>query len=616
MITLIFTTSKKQAKWAIQYKKTHPKEKITIFAPSVDSQLELLKASEDPFAYFMPIHFNKEYHTAYFWNLEKQAVEFAAEIIKKLAHANPILKNYLAVLQIPLEKLYLFILDTHAMHKKIEKIFNPAQYIFFTGEAQNNLFTKQFDLLKQFIAKEKVIIVPISSNILFSKFRDYRLLAKYTNFKLIQNYLHKTLFLKKSLITQIQNTDVLLFSAGKNLFFYHKLIQLLKSSKLKTKIITGEQSIEDEKLLLQKQMQFIAMDSFSNKLLKDMIKTETEEIKNVIEYSFTTKECKKIFTKFKSQKLVIALYKETKLMLLKSVEKHVRQLLLAQRIINTYKPKLVITTHDPGPSALPFVLEARKQNIVSLVLLHGWQDTILGVKHSSDHIALWSNYLVQWFQKNFKTQKKNIHRVGYPLFDNYFLKKLAFWQQKQKKLILHTPIKLSLLLTNYAPHNALQNKFLLEFFSFFARFQNEYMLSIRTHAGQTDQDIQTLADYCNISITLNPRVSLDDYITQSDVLLSWDTSAIMWCMLYGKPTFYCTPNWTLGYTPVQRFGGAWFVKGPTDLHQKIRRIQKNPAAVISLQKKQREYLKKVIEVLDGTSSMKHQQLIMKLLNNN
>ncbi len=156
-------------------------------------------------------------------------------------------------------------------------------------------------------------------------------------------------------------------------------------------------------------------------------------------------------------------------------------------------------------------------------------------------------------------------------------------------------------------------QFLFDIFEEFSNRNLNIELWFRTHPGQSLDGIDDLITYYHLKVNVNGVMSTEEFIENSDILVSWDTTAIIWAMIFGKPLFYTNPWWGEGYFPVRQYKAGWIATSAKELVSDIIRLIQNPSRANRLRVGQKKFLEDVVGVLDGTSAEKHIALLKKLL---
>lgn len=617
-----FTLNKRETRATLDYKEKNSRIDVEILTPDISSQVELENNKLGSFSYFDHKYYQDEYlFSQSFWVQEKKAVDLSNKMLDYLSHSFPDDRIFLSPFQSWLEMAYLGILETFRFYQSVNKRWHPNKYVFSQKYDQKNLslyspFENQLDILSNFfIAPNKKMFISMPRVFQHKKRNESSF-----SFSPLKNPDTFSVLLTRSLANfftvklKSEKKDIIVFSAGKGLLTYQEVLELLLNKGYRLQIVTSSQSVEDEVLLKKSRLPYVPLSAFSNKTIEENALGKTNQLLPLVNKKVQQLKSNCILSSYPPP-IRRAIIEKTLLVIGSQLKKIIGQTLLAKLVLNTYTPNLIITTHDPGPTAMPFVLSAKKMNIRTLVFMHGWQDTMLGVRHQSDKIAVWSSYIADWYENRLQYPRKSIASLGYPLFDTIIHEEKAFWQKNVEVRTLPVQATIGILLTMYFPNTALIGKFLYEFFSKFSMNNNQYQLRIRLHPGQPTEGIKDLANYFGIQVEINKKENLEDFLSKSDVVLTWDTTAMFWAMFYGKPLFYSSPSWTEGITPVKKWGGAWLTKSPADVLSKIQLLQKDTRALIQLQKQQVRFLKKIVGVIDGTSSVKHLSYIERLLAN-
>jgi hypothetical protein len=608
---VFFCFSKQDTLFALSFQNQHPHILVLILAPTIDAQLELQSRGLNWNSYYSTGHFSQDFYNKGLFKKERIAKSYTQQILTHLSIDLPEYEVYLKTFANWLEIEYIEILDSYLFFKSIVKKWQPSD--FYLNQEYQNVSTSlyaadmvQAGIICNYFVKRKQVHFFSANSIktdLLLEFKNKIPDATYLK-NILQIYIIKARNLLKINFNKKTEANILIFSGGRNLYFYHELIRLLEKMQMRVHIATSNNSIADELLLRTHNIAFTPISSQESSIGEKEI-LDYEEFSNKINANIS----KSAFSFCANKKLRDALSVRTKSILINKIEDVVRQYEVAKKIVIQVKPKLLITTHDPSPSAMPFVLQAQKQNIRTLVLMHGWQDTILGVDHQSTYIAVWGPFIKKWYGKKLKKSSKSIYAVGYPFLDPVYRSKESFWQNKVLKYKSTGKTCIGLLLTMYLPTFSLQSLFLNDLFKELKLRTSQYSLSIRLHPGQSAEEIEKLAKFYNIQINFNQNISLEDFLINSDVVFSWDTTALIWAMIYGKPLFYCAPNWSIGITPVKEFGAAWLPTSAQNLFDLLNNLEKTPTLLTQIQKGQKKFLKEVVGFYDSKSSTRTAKII-------
>ena len=386
---VIFVLTADDAKWAVSYSQNHPNTLTKIIAPTISAQRVLKLVGVDAYDYYKnPIlddHFFEKY--------VKKAAQRAQAIIKKIGpsftHIQILGTPLLDILQVRLETDFMTVLYCHDYIKAIERTYYVQKYLVpdnsFYQVASWSPEASTFVYLCQqfFIDKRRIKFYKSGKqSSQLKSFQATQLLIIYKNaikkiYYHIFNMLYE-LFQKKPVKKSV---DILFFSAGLNLYYYYQVLpRLLRKYQLL--ILTDKQSPESEHMLRKKHIPFVPLASYWNKTLKSQVSKVVNEVKKHLQVYFSSVNINTL------ESMPLSLQKACMFMLHKNCDKYIlsstQQVVISEFIISQFQPKLVITTHDPVPSAVQFVYAAKKRQKKTLVLLHGWNDIRLGANHYSD----------------------------------------------------------------------------------------------------------------------------------------------------------------------------------------------------------------------------------------
>lgn len=618
--TVIFVFTNEDVQFGIQYRKSHPGESIHFLAPNLEQQLLLRENNLKFDEYFISHHFTKEYYSKHLKNKENFAVETARKIISVLALNIPSFSKYFSSYQCWIEIICIEVYEAYLLNFQIKKKWKPRKYLLNERYKNNKFSIHAADqgiaafICKYFAGESEAIYFNYKSS------RQHMVMLNKGVKQIISHFpiriLHDLQKLFNSLVpNKNDDVDVVFISGGRNLYFNRDILRYLSKFGINVRIVSSKNNSEDEQLLKENNIEFVSIEDYTTLGAQYESSSISKVFKQVFIQSKLNIESN--IGVYKNIKVARAINNEVSQLILDKAASVLEQHYLAARIINIHKPKLLITTHDPSPSALPFVIEAKAMNVKTLVLMHGWQNTIMGVDFQSDYIAVWSDYIKRWYISRLGKKAKSILSLGYPHFDELFNGKLGFWQKPPSKSadveFISPTIRIGLLMTMYFPTYSMQTKFLDDLLKHLSQNVGRYCLSIRAHPGQSILGIEKLAAIYNYCVAIDQNGSLEDFIDQNDVIVSWDTTALLWVMLSGKPLFYCTPSWGNGISDIEVLVPGLKVSGASELMQKVNSY-KNINQCAKIQKLEMYYLKKVVEILDPTSSIRHAQKVKELVN--
>ncbi len=618
---MIFISTISDAQYAVNYIKNHPGKSAKVFAQTIDCLLYLKNNGIT----------SNHYYNLFYKNKQK----YSLKIFTKIFLQNKILVKYLRshfppietcgiriidVLQILLESEYAEVLHTYRLFTLIEKEWKPTRYLIpcniqtITSSWEPRGFAAASIISDFFIKPSRRQLYGGNTN---KKSHTTHLFAMVSNLgrilKMLYILIYKLFVIKKSFDRQ-KNIDFLLFSGGRNLYVYDSIFSSLKRiNKLRYGVLSAQNNLDDEFLLQKSSIDYHQIDSLlTPELQKKIQKSNTFFAQKMHEFFAKPVVSQKIFPSLPFPIKKALLYK-TRLTLEKYAYKFIRQTVLAQAAIEQTQPRLLITTHDPAPSALPFVYQAKKKYIPTLVLLHGYPNIYSEADHESDYFAGWGSLLTKQFIDVLHKKRNTLFEVGYPFLDAIFHQKRAFWQSNFREKPFSNPFRLSFLLTVYQYDTVAISQFLFDVFEAIAPFGKHYEIWVRTHPGQPVEGIERLAKYYGINLKFNSQMTIEKFVLQSDALITWDTTAIVWCMIFGKPLFYTSPWWGDGAMPARKYKAAWIVQNAQHLLKKITFLIKRPLLVKELRPGQKRFLKDLLGKIDGTSSSAHIELITNLL---
>lgn len=305
--------------------------------------------------------------------------------------------------------------------------------------------------------------------------------------------------------TNKELTRALCYSSGLSLASYHSLIKVLvESNRFHLTLISHRQNLIDKL--------YLAKYSLNPKEINLSI-TPSQRLP----FSFPVKFG-----------LLNTLIKNS----LRQVLKHdgpriTAQLIQARSIINRYRPRLVIVTHDPGPSGLSFVLAAQEKGIPTLVLLHGSPSHV----HFffADKQLVWGPLLKRLLVTKAKVNPDRLITGFHPIDLNY---KQFFIDQKK----LNHPFTVTILTSGDGRHEWHQHYYLYDLFKCLSQLSPRPKIILRCHPMQVFSDINRLAKKLNLEVIFPPPLHLEECIAAADIIISQNSSALLPALLANKPT--------------------------------------------------------------------------------
>lgn len=617
---VILTITPAETQWAIDYLQKNRHQDIRILTPQATNQQMLASVGIYPFAYFDNPILTRDYYAQPLAKMISQAQTMYRDI--KPAFKTICLEKIplFDLLQIGLETEITTFIFAYKYLSTLEKTWQPDIY-YLSSSLKHSLSgwsPHDFPLAtfagKYLLPKRRIRLYipdPVRKSFSDTTGKNTNTIKSIGSILeqgkyLITNRLHSLFYSYQ----QSHPIEILIFSAGFNLAYYRYLLPMLLSHH-SIQIVTGDQSLEHEYLLHRLRIPFIQLTKFWTK--HDELKAQGLHVRLKVKINQVIAQLKINQPSIEKWPPPIknAVVDTMQLVIHKNLLKQIKQVILAEKVVGQIKPQMIITTHDPAPSALPFVLAAKKRRIKTTVLLHGWNDISLGVDHRSDRIIVWGNYIKKWYIKKLHKGKNTVIVAGFPHLDDMWPH--AFWKQAESSPFLPPQLVFGLLLTLYPPNTYPQSLFLTQLFEAAkeANFVGEFWL--RTHSGQEASEIYPLGHYFGYNVKLNHIKSLEEFVMKCDVVLSWDTTAIYWPMILGKPLFYTTPLWGEGITPVREFKAAWLPKNSKDVFTMINKLRDKPERIKQLHYGQKKILKEVVGFYDDRASERTRKAIEQLL---
>lgn len=609
MTSVIFVFTRQEAIWAAEYYKNHPQEKTVVIAPNYTTQ-KILADNCIPADEYYQTGFFENYFTSRLQRLIDKEKRFLKLMIAHFAGVKISNTELLRILTVVLEQDFLYIIFAFEYLKSLERKWKPNKYYISKKEkftyigASATTFVIAALAKEYFIDKEKIYLYSTSKGVA-KIYLDKRLTRKIIGLKKSVYYklLNLPYLVKRKLFVNDSSKSILLFSAGMNLDYYSQVLNkpILQN---KTQIITSIQSQKDEWSLNKHKINFIPLSWFRQRQLNELKRSTQKKMQSKI-YKISKSRQKPKIEGF-TEKLNQALFESTRIITSRYLEKSIQQTLLANKVISIFDPKLVITTHDPGPSAVPFVYEAKALGKKTLVLCHGYCYTNFSMNHYSDNIIVYSKSIKNFYINKMNTAKNSIYTCGFPYADYLFTGKIIATQRININ-------KIGFLLTKYLYDSSLDYLFFKQIFSIARELDLKYDFLIRTHPGYGIDDINDVGNDYGFKVANNPMISLEEFVLKCDILVSANTTAMFWPMAYSKPLFYTTPLWQNDFPLVEKLHAAWIPKNARDMFLTIQEIQHNRQKILELNTGQKRFLKEVLGYIDGSAADRTAQMISKIL---
>jgi len=335
---------------------------------------------------------------------------------------------------------------------------------------------------------------------------------------------------------KLNKADILIFSNGLHLASYHSAIRQL-ARKYTVTVITDKQSLEDAFHLAQYSLKTAEANFTANQKNRELVKIH-QQVVNQLQDALKKKSVKlRVRARWIKPQTVKKLIEQ---ILVDKVNRwlptFLTKHLTAQQILESTRPKLLITTHDPGPSALAFVLPAKKRKISTLLLLHGSPSKDLFF--FSDKQIIWGK-TIKRFLVNHGNKAHRLILGGQPIFYDYKL----FLQKHKNKT--SNKINLAILTSGYGHNEVNQVEYFLKLFPELSQINQSLQISIRTHAQQYIDGLKQLARNHGLSVKINPAQLLEEFIGSSNIIITQNSTAGLLGPIGNKPTIYLSADHSL-----------------------------------------------------------------------
>lgn len=202
----------------------------------------------------------------------------------------------------------------------------------------------------------------------------------------------------------------------------------------------------------------------------------------------------------------------------------------ARRLLTRINPQLLITTHEPGPTATAFWLAAQQCHLPSLVLLHG--------SPSKNHIFFSDRELVwgPWLKKYLVLHRVPARRLvvgGQPIFFDY----QQFFKGVGAPPAVY-PLKIGILISGYGANEPHQLGYFLDLLPRLAKHQPPLEIIIRTHPQQYLDGLEDFGQQLGLNIQVNPAQTIEEYIASCQVVITQTSTAALIAGLSNRPVIY------------------------------------------------------------------------------
>lgn len=499
--TLIFISSHADARWAIHYSDSHPKEKIKLFPTDIPALLYLLQTQ--------PRLINRIDAYVKFSHRLQSNLRLPLTLAQQVITANPQRKLLVEVFRAEFTKALSHYYILYQLNRQIH-----CRKIVASPSSLSSLTVRQF---AQDFGLDYKFIPPTHPS--WPQQLQHQLISHLKPLNWFFHHPQELLLFLIHLLLRSSPTQaaVLIFSNGLNLASYHRVVRTL-ADRTSVKIITDKQSWLD-KLYLAK---YGIRGSQLSKYIPNLQPNVDSQIK--------LKSFKSV-PWFISAPSLKQLIHDTALRIIKrSSHKILLKFATAQQLIRQCQPKLVITTHDPGPSGLSFVTAAQDQGINTAVLLHGAPSHIHFFY--SDYQFIWGKLMRRWLIKT-GLSPRQLKLGGCPIYIDY----QRYFSRHQSKPPLPT---IGILTTGDGRYEWYQALYFYDLFRSLRSFSHHRLL-VRTHGMQYLSAVVQLARHFGLHVTLNPPLHLEEFVVQCDLVISQNSTAALVPLLAHKPTILVDP---------------------------------------------------------------------------
>ncbi len=613
--TIIVINDIESARWAVNYIILHPSEKVINLALTTSSYAYLNDKNIEPLDYFKYAKYPEEVSFSYSNKpINKKSFDWKTKIlIDEFINKYNQLKidkdsqELFSILWLTFFSHFIEIIRAFYLFKKISLQWQPKK-IYLPRDFSGALAT----LLKTQYPKY-VKIIPFSSRLKINSLVDFRLIKL-----LINTSLKKIICTITSIKRKRRYYEILFHSNGENLSFYNDFFDYLAKNNNypSIKIISDKQTIYTLSRLTVNAFNYQSLNNYYLKQ-KDLLKISKEINSQMNIINRNIDRISKVVWSDLNPTLRMILLNKLKQLINSNILKIIKRVYISRKILTETKPKLLITTSDPSPGALEFVLPAKKLYINTLVLLHGLFVTSEKTNYKSKYYAVWGKLTKKWFSNVLNKTTSNIFEIGFSRFDKLFQNRQAFWQIKKTPRKIKPAPTIGILLTplTHLPPDPYLGKFLYEIFNYFNKYDDHFSFKLRTHPYHSIEDIEYLNKMYRFSIKINTLESMESFLSNCDIVISLGTTAIIWPILFGKPLIHTTVFWGDGVFPTKKYGASWSVKNPENLFNLVQKIIKSHSFAYSLRRGQKKFLRDILGPLDGESNKKLSNLIRQLINN-
>ena len=596
--TLIFTASRYQASAAINYQASHPHETVRFISCDISSILYFNRKKID--------------HTPVFKllsppNANLHAYKLPYRLTRTFL-SHPQIKSQLQLgpidLTVPLTEMLRF------------KLLQDLEKIYLLNQVFNHIPCRKIVVSSDFIPPLPLKIFSRTKKIQLVDLDDWlapadklRSIFERQWLNLLQEIKTIVILVRRPLVTLrallhpprrnlkfsgSRQKSIVVFSNGLNLASYHSVFTNLKK-RAHVHVFTGQQSLLDRFYLsLYRQFNTLELDFAHPDIVRRTVKLtrQLSHLSRELQLPHLSNLKLPPGLRFTPTMVNQLLHHNIQFLINYWLVKFLRFYAAADFILHQLKPKMVITTHDPGPTGVAFTLAAKKQHLPTVVLLHGSPSHI----HFffSDHQVIWGPLMKQLLVSAGESSRKLI-LGGHPLYYDYLQYFRKFAPACGAKFTI------GIITSGFGGHEAHQLQFFLTLLPQLADLKSPTRILIRSHATQKLDSLKQWAHQLGLlDVIINPPLLLEEVVARSDLIITQDSTAALVPLVATKPTI-AVPLWSpladRGY--VLNSPAFFTLKPKTSLHQLIDTILDNPLLTSSQRRLQQRYLDQYCGPIDA-----------------
>lgn len=288
-------------------------------------------------------------------------------------------------------------------------------------------------------------------------------------------------------------------------------------------------------------------------------------------------------------------------------KRYYKNILFAEQIFSAKKVDLLLTYADTSEPDLFYVYNAKARGIPTLSIQHGATNFEGHGDFQSDYCCVWGELSKRYYMDVYAKTTDQMSVTGNLTFDKYQNVKFEEKVSPQKVIGFIDSI-----------NNAIQGSYFYcaYYFKLIQILQGEkYKYKIRPRSfGNADLDIlKVLTKEYEVDLTIDKSSSLVDFISQSDIVVTQNTSAAIEALYYRKPMIYnniCCPKDLL---PLSKYGAAVSVYEFDELMPTIKKLLTDKEFVKKQLEAQKYFLELYCYKNDGRSSERIVGMINKII---